>query len=169
MEAYYGCMDQMCCYSEKQLNSIHISAIVHGATKLWAAVAARHSGQDGEQPAEQKLRDFIVRMLERLQPLLPAVRAPAAAGLLWSSAKLRLNPDALVPGTTDGLGQRFMVDIDAASGHDAASVLMACAKLHLSPCEGALRKAILARMAVADSSSLDSQQVANRLHSMDSS
>ncbi len=105
-------------------------------------------------------------MLERLQPLLPAVRAPAAASLVLSLAKLRLNPDALVPGITDSLGQRFMVDMDAASGHDLASVLMACAKLQLSPCEGALRKVILARMAVADSSSLGSQQVANRLHSM---
>jgi len=71
-----------------------------------------------------------------------------------------------VPGITDSLGQRFMVDMDAASGRDSASVLMACAKLQLSPCQGALRKAILARMAVADSSSFDSQQVANRLHSM---
>ena len=166
MEAYYRCMDQMCCYSEKQLNSIHISAIVHGTNKLWAAAGARHSGLCGEQQAEQKLRDFIVRMLERLQPLLPAVRAPAAAGVLWSSAKLRLNPDALVPGITDSLGQRFMVDMDTASLHNMAHVLMACAKLHLSPCQGALQKAILARMAVADSSSLDGQQVANRLHSL---
>ncbi len=61
MEAYYGCMDQMCCYSEKQLNSIHISAIVHGTTKLWAEYGARHSGQGGDQQAEQKLRDFIVK------------------------------------------------------------------------------------------------------------
>ncbi len=59
-----------------------------------------------------------------------------------------------------------MADMDAATGQDLAKVLAACAKLQLSPCEGALRKAILARMAVADSSSLGSQQVANRLHSM---
>ena len=139
----------MCSYCERQLNSIHISAIVHGTTKVWIAAAARQSGLAGEQQAQQTLRDFIVRMLERLQPLLPAVRAPAAAGLLWSSAQLGLNPDALVPGMTDSLGQRFMVDMDAATGQNLAKVLAACAKLHLSPCEGALRKAILARMAVA--------------------
>ena len=104
MEAYYGSMDQMCCCSEKQLNSIHISAIVHGTTKVWIAAGARQSGLAGEQQAEQTLRDFIERMLERLQPLLPAVRAPVVASLLRSSVKLGLNPDALVPGMTAAWG-----------------------------------------------------------------
>ena len=166
MEAYYGCMVQMCSYSERQLNSIHISAIVHGTTKVWIAAGARQSGLAGEQQAEQTLRDFIVRMLERLQPLLPAVRAPVAAGLLKSSVKLGLNPDAVVPGITDSLGQQFMADMDAATGQDLAIVLAACAKLQLSPCQGELLKAIFARLAVADSSSFDSQHVASRLHSI---
>ena len=151
IEAYYGCMDQMCCCSVKQVNSIHISAFVHGTAKLWVAAGARHSGRGGEQQPEQKLRGFIVRMLKRLQPLLPAVRAPAAANLLWSSAQLGLNPDALVPGITDSLGQQFMADMNAATGQDLANVLVACAKLQLSPCQGGLRKAVFARLAVADS------------------
>ncbi len=54
--------------------------------------------------------------------------------MLWSSAQLGLNPDALVPGMTDSLAQRFMVDIDAADGQDFANVLEAFAKLQLSPC-----------------------------------
>ena len=93
-------------------------------------------------------------------------KAPVAAGLLKSSVKLGLNPDAVVPGITDSLGQQFMADMDAATGQDLAIVLAACAKLQLSPCQGELLKAIFARLAVADSSSFDSQHVASRLHSI---
>ena len=166
MEAYYGCMDQMCCCSTKQLNCIHISAIVNGTAKLWGAAGTRQSGLAGEQQAEQNLRDFIARMLERLEPLLPAVSARAAASLLWSSAKLGLNPNALVPGMTDSLAQEFMADIDAATGQQLASVLVACAKLRLSPCQGGLFKAILHRLVTGDLSQFNPQTMANVLHSL---
>ena len=166
MEAYYNCMDQMCCCSKKQLNSRHISAIVNGTAKAWVAAETRHSGLAGEQQAEQNLRDFIARMLQRLEPLLPAVSARAAASLLWSSAKLGLNPNALVPGMTDSLAREFMADIDAATGQELASVLVACAKLQLSPCQGGLFKAVLNRLATADLSEFKPQNVANALHSL---
>ena len=80
MEAYYGCMDQMCCCSKKQLNSIHISAVVHGTAKVWGAAGTRHIGPGGEQQAEQNLRNFIARMLQRLEPLSEHGRLPASFG-----------------------------------------------------------------------------------------
>ena len=70
----------------------------------------------------------------RLQPLLPAIGARIAADVLWSSAKLGLDPDALVPGMTDSLAQQFMADMDAANGQEFANVLVACGKLQLNPC-----------------------------------
>ncbi len=166
MEAYYGCMDQICRYSEKQLNSIHISAAVYGTAKVWVAAKTSHSGWYARQQADQKLRSFIVRMLQRLQPLLPAVSARQAANILWSSAQLRLNPDALVPGMTDSLAREFIVDMDAATAQELANVLVACAKLQLSPCQGGLFKAILYRLATADLSKFTPQNVANALHSL---
>ena len=166
MEAYYGCMDQMCRCTEKQLNYIHINAIVHGTAKVWIAARTSHNGRGGEQQAHQKLRSFLVRMLRRLQPLLPAVRAREAANLLWSSAKLGLNPDALVPRMTDNLAHKFMADIDAAIGQEFANVLVACAKLELKPCQGRLVKAICGRLATVDMSTFGSQAVANALHSL---
>ena len=54
MEAYYGCMDQICRYSEKQLNSIHISAAVYGTAKVWVAAKTSHSGWYARQQADQK-------------------------------------------------------------------------------------------------------------------
>ncbi len=89
-----------------------------------------------------------------------------AANLLWSSAQLGLNPDALVPGMTDSLARQFMVDMDAATGQGFANVLAACAKLQLSPCQGGLVKAICRRLAAVDMSTFGSQAVANTLHSL---
>ena len=86
---------------------------------------------------------FLTKMFHSLQPLLPDVEAWQAANMLWSSAQLGLNPDALVPGMTDSLAQRFMIDMDAADGQNFANVLEACPKLQLSPCQGFLCKTIL--------------------------
>ena len=98
--------------------------------------------------------------------MLPAVGAREAANLLWSSAQLGLNPDALVPGMTDSLARQFMIDMDAATGQGFANILVACAKLQLSPCQGGLVKAILNRLATADLSKFEPQDVANTLHSL---
>ncbi len=166
MEAYYGRMDQMCCCTEKWLNCIHINAIVHGTAKVWVAAKRSHSDRGGEQQRDQELRSFIVRMLRQLQPLLPAVRAREAANLLWSSAKLGLDPDALVPGTTDSLAREFMIDMDAATAQELANVLVACAKLQLSPCQEDLVKAVLHRLATSDLTKFEPQHVANALHSL---
>jgi len=166
MEAYYGRMEQMCHCTEKQLTSVHINAIVHGTAKVWVAAERSHSDRGGEQQTDQKLRSFIVRMLRRLQPLLPVVRAREAANLLWSSAKLGLNPDALVPGMTDSLAREFIIDMDAANAQELANVLVACAKLQLSPCQGGLFQAIWNRLATAGLSTFGPQDVANTLHSL---
>jgi len=166
MEAYYGRINQMCRCTEKQLTSVHINAIVHGTAKVWVAAKRSHSDRGGEQQTDQELRSFIVRMLGRLQPLLRAVRAREAANLLWSSAKLGLNPDALVPGMTDSLAREFIIDMDAANAQELANVLVACAKLQLSPCHGDLVQAILHRLATTDLSNFEAQHVANALHSL---
>ena len=166
MEAYYSCMDQMCCQSEKQLNYVHINAIVHGTAKVWTAAGERHSCWVAGVQAKHHMRIFIARMLRRLQPLLPAIGARIAANVLWSSAKLGLDPDALVPGMTDSLAQQFMADMDTASAQNFANVLVACAKLHLNPRKGALFKAMCGQVAVSDLSIFGSQHVANILHSL---
>ncbi|DBA85699.1 hypothetical protein WJX77_011700 [Trebouxia sp. C0004] len=164
MEAYYGCMDEIC--RQEQLNYIHINAIVYGTVRVWTALEASHHGWITEQQADQNLHNFIVRMLKQLQPLLPAVRTREAANLLWSVAKLGLNPDALVPGMTDRLAHQFMLGMDAAVELDFANVLVACAKLQLSPSQGKLVRAILNRLATADLSNFQPQSVANTLHSL---
>ena len=143
-----------------------MSAIVYGTAKVWTAAAERRSGWVAKEQAEQNLRSFTARMLKRLHPLLPAVGVRLTANVLWSSAKLGLNPDALVPGMTDSLAQQFVADMNAVNGQDFAAVLVACAQLQLSPCQGALFQAICGRLAVVDLSNFNPQNVSNILHSL---
>lgn len=64
MEAYYGCINQMCRYSEKQLNSTHVSAAVYGTAKVWVAAKGRDSGWCDKQQADQKVRSFMAKMFQ---------------------------------------------------------------------------------------------------------
>ncbi len=59
-----------------------------------------------------------------------------------------------------------MADMDAATGQGFVNVLVACAKLQLSPCQGGLFRAILNRFATADLSKCEPQHVANTLQSL---
>jgi hypothetical protein len=119
-----------------------------------------------EARASSSSNACIPHLFQRLQPLLPDVEARQAANILWGTAQLGLNPDALVPGMTESLARQFMVDMDAAIGQHFANVLVACAKLQLSSCQGGLFKAILNRLATADLSKFEPQDVANTLHSL---
>ncbi len=51
---------------------------------------------------------FFGSTLLWLKPMLPDVEAQAVSNILWSSAKLGLNPDAFVPGMTDALAAKLL-------------------------------------------------------------
>ena len=59
-----------------------------------------------------------------------------------------------------------MFDMDVATGQHFASILVACAKLQLSPCQGGLISAICGRLTIESMSTFASQAVANTLHSL---
>ncbi len=144
----------------------HLNAIIGATAKAWTPARASLGQQQQQQQAHHEIHAFLTEMLQRLQPLLPDVGAREAANLLWTSAKLGLNPNALVPGMTDSLAQEFMADMDVAIGQEFANVLVACAKLHISPCQGELFKATKYQLATSDLSDFEPQHVANTLHSL---
>ncbi len=165
LQSFYGDILFLCSQPGASIDPSHLNAIIGATAKSWTPACAR-LGQQEQQQARHEVHAFLTKMMQRLQPLLPDVGAREAANLLWSSAKLGLNPDALVPGMTDSLARHFMGDMDAATGQGFANVLVACAQLQLSPCQGGLFKAILNRLVTADLSKFDPQNVANTLHSL---
>ena len=165
LDSFYKDMSALCSRPESCINHMHLNAIIGATAKAWRTAWAQSAWQKQKQTHHQ-MHVFLTEMLQRLQPLLPDVAERQAANILWSSAQLGLKPDALVPGMTDSLSRRFMVDMDVATGQGFANVLVACAKLQLSPCQGQLVKAILNRLATADMSSFEPQHVSNTLHSL---
>ncbi len=139
LDSFYKGMAALCSRSESCINHMHLNAIIGATAKAWTTARGRFA-QQKQQQAHHQMQAFLTKMFWSLQPLLPDVEARQAANMLWSSAQLGLNPDALVPGMTDSLAQQFMVDMDAADGQNFANVLEACAKLQLSPCHGVLCK-----------------------------
>ena len=165
LNSFYKDMSALCSRPESCVNCMHLNAIVGATAKAWTT-ARGQSAEQKQQQAHHQMHVFLTAMCQRLQPLMPAVGAREAANLLSSSAQLQLSPDALVPGMTDSLARQFMLDVDAETGQGFASVLVACAKLHLSPCQGKLFKAILNRLATADLSTFGSQAMADTFHSL---
>ncbi len=165
LHSFYKDMSALCSRPESCINYMHLNAIIGATAKAWTPAWAGLS-QQKQQQTRHAMHAFLTKMFQRLQPLLPDVGAREAANLLWSSAKLWLNPEALVPGMTDSLARQFMVDMDAAIGQHFTNVLVACAKLQLSPCHGDLVQAVCGRLAIVDMSTFSSQAVANTLHSL---
>ncbi len=167
LKRFYRDMSSLCSRPGAVVDPSHLNAIIGATAKAWTPAWACLPQLERQQ-ARHEMHAFLTKMLQRLQPLLPDVGAREAANLLWASAQLGLNPDALVPGMTDSLAHRFMADMDAATGQGFANALVACTKLQLSPCQGRLFKAILKRLATADlySAKFEPQHVANTLHSL---
>ena len=165
LQSFYRDMSSLCARPDAFIGPSHLNAIIGSTAKAWAPAWARLD-QQKQQQARHEMHAFLTKMWQQLQPLLPDVGEWAAANLLWSSAKLGVDPDALVPGMTGSLAHQFMADMDAAARQGFANVLVACAKLQLSPCHGGLLKAILNRLATADMSTFEPQSVANILHSL---
>jgi len=55
-----------------------------------------------------QLERLYCSILLQLEPKLPDVGARAVSNILWSSAKLGLNPDTFVPGMTDALAAKLL-------------------------------------------------------------
>ncbi len=165
LQSFYGHMSSLCCRPGAFIGPSHLNAIIGATAKAWKLAQARLTQQKQEH-AQHQMHTFLIGMFERLWTLLPDVEERQAANILWSSAQLELNPDALLPGMTDSLARQFMLDMDAAIGQGFANILVACAKLQLSPCQGKLVKVILNRLATADLSNFEPQHMSNTLHSL---
>ena len=105
-------------------------------------------------------------MLTNLRQLLPTTTCREISSILWSFAKMNLNPDDLVPGSVDSLAQQFVHDMDTANHQHYASLTLACANLQLDPCKGTVHQAIMQRLSTTDMSSFDAQAVSNITYSL---
>ena len=93
------------------LDHINCAAIVTALAHVWEAAQPNDSFRS-HAGVHDKAKALYQRCVQKLQPLLADMGAQAMSTVLWSSAKLRFNPDAAVPGMVHDLTLRFGMLID---------------------------------------------------------
>ncbi|DBA88944.1 TPA: hypothetical protein ACH3X2_000175 [Trebouxia sp. C0005] len=106
--SFCASMEHLCSVAQPFLNYINLSAIITATAQLWTTARAKSSFQPSANMAGFDLKQFYSSILLQLEPMLPDVGAQAVSNILWSSAKLGLNPDAFVPGMTDALAATML-------------------------------------------------------------
>ncbi len=140
---FYASMEHLCSVAGPLLDHISLSAIITATAQLWTSAQANSSFKPNDNSAAFELKRVYCSTLLQLKPMLPIVEARQISNILWSSAKLGLNPDAFVPGMTDALAAKLLqVTKGAARRHpnaqEAATFLWALATLGHEPADKGL-------------------------------
>ena len=116
------------------INYIHFSAVITASTHIWAAAQHRHSDSfRGHVALLKKLEALYQRCVQGLRPLLADMSAREISNVVWASATLGFDPDAVVPGMRHDLTTRFLHLVNARqerqrpNAQDCANLLWAFA------------------------------------------
>lgn len=133
------------------MNSINFAAVMDASAQVWAA--AQHSHSMRGLPGLQKRPEAVYQQcLQRLQPLMAEMSAWEICSVFWSSATLRLTPDAAVPGMVHDLILKFvqLTDTDKEeqrpNAQSCASLLEAVARMDSSAVQTYVLDAVCNRM-----------------------
>ena len=108
LQGFYAYMEHLCSVAGPLLNHINLSAIITATAQLWTSAQANSSFKPSANTAGIEMKRFYCSVLVWLHPKLLDAGAQAVSNILWSSAKLGLNPDAFVPGMTDALAAKLL-------------------------------------------------------------
>ena len=162
-EMIHLCQDQ-----PAHLNLIHVNAMLNGAAWLWTTAKNSYesflwtpTGQD-----HQVMQAFAQDMLQLVHQFLPQLTARSASNILWAVSKLEIAPKKQSLDTIDSIAQKFMADIEGATGQSYSSVLLACAELQLNPCKGRMLPELVQHMVSRGMNHFDDQAVVNITYSL---
>ena len=166
---------QMLAYSSSPAsNSFSYSASIHSTATVSSAVrAALPVGPTKSQQhkGDQLAVSCVLQLLQKVEAVLPQLRAQEAGNVLWACAKLSLNPDLAVPGLTARLISKVAED-EFAVAQNLSNTVWAVATLtdagQLAPVDLAVVSTMFTRFMAFVSDpfterSANSQEVANLL------
>ena len=165
LRQFYAHILVICEKPESCVNHIHLTAILGGLAKAWAAAEACHAIQNHQQAVDD-LHRFAARILGTLQPMCKALGVREASNLLSSLSKLSINPNRMVVGPLDAIAQQLMANMHLANGQDLAEVLAGYSVLQLTPCCENLMQAVSRQLAIADLTHEGSAYVSRVLYSL---
>ena len=149
LRQFYAHILAICEKPESCVNHIHLTAILGGLAKAWAAAEARPFNQNHQQ-AVVDLHRFAAKIFRMLQPVCKALGLREASNLLYALSKLSINPDRMVAGTMDAIAQQLMANMHLANMQDLAEVLAGYSMLQSTSCCEDLMQAVSRQLAIAD-------------------
>ena len=150
---------------------INVINIVSACTAIaqFRTLAQRNTNLAVDTSSDNELKALYKHYVQKLQPSTADMTAPLISNLLWSSAKVDLNPDEYVPGMVRALTHRFwglINSADEAQHPDAQSctnLVWALASMGHPAATRKLLNAACAHLACLMHSS-DAKQHPNALH-----
>lgn len=118
------------------LDEIHISAIITALANVCAAAQHNRNFQHNDPKLRSSVEGRLQQSLKQLQPMMQGMGAQVVSKILWSSAKLGLNPDEHVPGMVHTSTTRFLQLMHAKNmrqlpnARDTANLLWALTTMH---------------------------------------
>ena len=107
--SFYASMEHLCSVARPLLlDYISLSAVITATAQLWTSAQANSSFKLSANMTGFELKHLYRSTLLQLEAVLPDIEARQISNILWSSAKLGLNPDASVPGMTDALAAKLL-------------------------------------------------------------
>ena len=150
--SFYASMEHLCSVAGPLLNHINLSAIITAIAQLCITAQANSSLKPSAIMAGFELKHLYRSTPLQLEPVLPDIEARQISNILWSSAKLGLNPDAFVPGMTDALAAKLLQLAKGEARHqpntqNCANFMWALATLGHEPADKGLADAVCAHFA----------------------
>ncbi|KAL3149791.1 hypothetical protein ABBQ38_013617 [Trebouxia sp. C0009 RCD-2024] len=91
-----------------QMDAINISTILSTLAHEWAAAQQNHNFQHNDIDVNARVKAVVQQSLKQLQPRLQSLGAWGISNIMWSSAKLGVDPDEYVPGMVRTLATMFL-------------------------------------------------------------
>ncbi|KAL3149748.1 hypothetical protein ABBQ38_013574 [Trebouxia sp. C0009 RCD-2024] len=120
-------MDDLLAAAAPRMNYINFAAVVTASAQLWSA-ARRYDSFTKQADIHERLATVYQQCLQSLQYMLGDMSAWEIRNVVWSSATLGCNPDAIIPGMLHHLTVKFAQLTDATK-EDQRPNAQACANL----------------------------------------
>ncbi|KAL3143914.1 hypothetical protein ABBQ32_003730 [Trebouxia sp. C0010 RCD-2024] len=134
--AFCSSMQHLHCTAGPQMNYINLSAVTTALAHVWTAAQLHHKFQEDDSKLRSSIEAVCQQSLTQLQPMMQDMDVQGISNIVWSSAKLGLDPDEYVPGMMDTLTTMFLQLIHASNmkrrpnDQNAANLVWALATMH---------------------------------------
>ncbi|KAL3149780.1 hypothetical protein ABBQ38_013606 [Trebouxia sp. C0009 RCD-2024] len=136
MLEFCSCLEQVYDTVAPKMDAINISTNLTSLSQLWADAQHNRNFRDHDGQVRSNIEAVFRQSLKQLQPMMHSLEVRGISNIVWSSAKLGLDPNEYGQGMVRILLNRFMQLVRAAdkrqrpNAQDVANLVWALATMH---------------------------------------